>query len=51
MAVCDVSGSMGCLESGYDPRRPPEPIFPALALSLFLTLLFTLALAFAVRGE
>ncbi|KAK6526088.1 hypothetical protein TWF281_011126 [Arthrobotrys megalospora] len=35
IAICDVSGSMGNL-SDYKDRKKPEPIFPALAMSILL---------------
>lgn len=34
LAVCDVSGSMGSL---FSPSSPPQPIFPAVALTLVLS--------------
>lgn len=36
LAVCDVSGSMGDIDGGYGSARRPEPIAPAIALSLVL---------------
>ncbi|KAF3903272.1 hypothetical protein ABW20_dc0108697 [Dactylellina cionopaga] len=35
VAVCDVSASMGTLR-GFKKRSDPEPIFPALAMSMLL---------------
>ncbi|KAF7374282.1 hypothetical protein MSAN_00311200 [Mycena sanguinolenta] len=35
IAVCDVSGSMGSIDSKYNPKAI-EPIFPAVSLSLLL---------------
>ncbi|EWC46414.1 hypothetical protein DRE_04357 [Drechslerella stenobrocha 248] len=37
IAICDVSGSMGCLHYDYDKiSKRPSPLFPALAMSVLL---------------
>ncbi|THH27836.1 hypothetical protein EUX98_g6351 [Antrodiella citrinella] len=36
LAICDVSGSMGALDSSFYDGRHVDPIFPAVALSIVL---------------
>ncbi|KAK6343672.1 hypothetical protein TWF730_011262 [Orbilia blumenaviensis] len=38
IAICDVSGSMGTLND-YKNRKDPQPIFPALAMTILLSIL------------